>query len=80
VTAGLAVALSVMILALVSVVVFGLTMWKNAKVLATSMKQFQEAVQPIVDDIQREATQASEHAERLQGALPSKEPGAKIRR
>jgi ABC-type phosphate transport system auxiliary subunit len=80
VTAGLAVALSVMILALVSVVVFGLTMWKNAKVLATSMKEFQEAVQPIVDDIQREATLASEHAERLQEALPSKEPGAKIRR
>jgi uncharacterized membrane-anchored protein YhcB (DUF1043 family) len=80
VTVGFAVALSVVILALVCMVVFGLVMYRHTKILARSVTEFQEAVQPIMDDIQREADQASERAAKLSEGIPSREPGAKMPR
>jgi uncharacterized membrane-anchored protein YhcB (DUF1043 family) len=80
VTVGFAVALSVVILALVCMIAFGLVMYRHTKILARSVAEFQEAVQPIMEDIQREANEASEHAARLSEGLPRGEPGAKMPR
>ena len=79
-TAGSAVALSVVILALVCMVVFALVMWRHTKLLARSAAEFQEAVAPIMADIQQEANKASERAARLSEGIPGREPGAKMPR
>jgi hypothetical protein len=80
VTVGFAVALSIVILALVCMVVFGLVMWRHTKLLAASAAEFQEAVAPIMADIQREANEASERAAKLSEGTRGREPGAKMPR
>jgi hypothetical protein len=78
VTVGYAVALSVVILAVICMAVFGIVMWRHTKLLARTVAEFQKEVQPIVEDIQREADKASEHAARLSEGTPRREPGAKM--
>ena len=79
-TVGSAVALSVVILALVCMVVFGLVMYRHVKILGRSVADLQEAVQPIMEDIQREANEASERAAKLSEGTRGRDPGAKIPR
>jgi hypothetical protein len=80
VTAGFAVALVVGILAFLSLLILVFVLYRHAKLLARSVSEFRAAVQPIVEDIQREGEQAAEHAARLSGGAPGVPPGARIRR
>ena len=65
---------------LATLIAFIIVMFKNAKRLARSVSEFQQEIQPIVDEISREAEKASEHAAKLSESAPGKEPGDKIRR
>ena len=65
---------------LATLIAFVIVMFKNAKRLARSVSEFQQEIQPIVDEISREAEKASEHAARLSESVPGKEPGDRIRR
>jgi predicted PurR-regulated permease PerM len=70
----------VVVLALAALIAFVIVMYQNTKRLARSVSDFQQEIQPIVDDIAREAEQASEHAAKLSEGIPGREPGDKIRR
>jgi F0F1-type ATP synthase membrane subunit b/b' len=72
--------IAVLILLVAVLVAFVIVMYLNTKRLARTVSEFQQEVQPIVEDITREADQASEHAAKLSEAIPGKEPGDKIRR
>ena len=79
-SAGFAVALVVGIFAFLSLLVLVIVLYRNVKLLARSASEFKAAVQPIVEDIQREGERAAEHAARLSRGVPGQPPGARIRR
>jgi uncharacterized membrane protein len=79
-TVGFAIALVVGILAFISLLVLVIVLFRHAKLLARSVSEFRAAVQPMVEDIQREGAQAADHAARLSGGVPGERPGARIRR
>jgi predicted PurR-regulated permease PerM len=71
---------AVLLLLFAALVAFVIVMYQNTKRLARTVSQFQREVQPIVEDINREAEQASELAAKLSENSPRKDPGDKIRR
>ena len=72
--------IAVLILVLAGLIAFCIVMYQNLKRLTRTLSAFQAEVQPIVEDIQREAEQASEVAAKLSESIPGKDPGDKIRR
>ena len=72
--------IAVLVLLFAALVAFVIVTYQNMKRLARTVSQFQREVQPIVEDINREAEQASELAAKLSENAPGKDPGDKIRR
>ena len=63
---------------LLLVMVIGL--FRHAKVLAKSLAEFQAAVQPQLEEIQRGAEEAERLSQRIQERSAGAGPGARIRR
>jgi predicted PurR-regulated permease PerM len=72
--------IAVLVLLFAVLVAFVIVIYQNMKRLARTVSEFQREVQPIVEDISREAGQASVLAAKLSENAPGKEPGDKIRR
>jgi len=64
--------------AVLLVMVIGLA--RHARVLARSLAEFQAAVQPELEEIQRGAEEAERLSQRIQERSSSIGPGARIRR
>ena len=76
---GLVVVLAVGISTGAMLLVLAIGLIRHLKILRLSITQFQESVQPGLEEIQREAARAQEHAERLGAASPTRGGGAKLR-
>ena len=57
-----------------------LALIRHVKLLAQSLKRFQEQVQPLLEQIRDGSTQATERMESLQQRRSGATPGARIRR
>jgi hypothetical protein len=79
VSVGLVVGLAIGLSPGAMLLVLAIALYRHLKLLGRSVKQFQEAVQPGLEDLQREAARAQEHAERLGSSAPAREGGAKLR-
>jgi heme exporter protein D len=53
---------------------------RHLKLLAASLRRFQDEMTPALESIQRDAELAQNRAEQVPARLPSREAGARIRR
>jgi predicted PurR-regulated permease PerM len=61
-------------------IVFMMALFRQLKSLATSLRQYRDEVQPLLEQIQRASKSARTRAEDLPARLPSREAGARLRR
>ena len=66
--------IAVLVLLFGALVAFVIVMYQNMKRLSRTVSQFQREVQPLVEDISREAEEASDHAARISENAPGKTP------
>ena len=71
---ALAVVLAVGLGAVAVVLVLAVGLFRHLKVLATSLRRFQEDVQPILVEIQRQSATAQDRIQRF-----SEQPGGRLR-